>query len=270
MAVARVELPRVLAIQGDDREVVVIVLLLADAPQARHQVSRRVGRRHALVVEADQVRERRVPEDHRHRLAFAVDAVRPVKLRRHVHPALRVAPDVRVDGAGQHLFVADHPVDAGAHRQPGHTLADRHLRRPHPTWPPADQALEQPLPQLDLPLRVLAVREVPLGELDLRVRRARRVDVAQQREDRMVIRREGQLGLPPVGQLPVLRDDLGHDLGLGFEQRLFVPLREVAILPLKLGQARIGIDPYRVAPREVEPDLEVADLLGAELLVERA
>ena len=114
------------------------------------------------------------------------------------------------------------------------------------------------------------MREVPLGELDLRVRGARRIDMAQQRQDRVVIRREGQFGLPPVGQLPVLRNDLGHDLGLGFEQRLFVPLREVAVLALQVRQARVGIDPYRIAPREVEPDLEVADLLGAELLVERA
>jgi hypothetical protein len=109
------------------------------------------------------------------------------------------------------------------------------------------------------------MREVAVGKLDLRIGGARRVDVGQQREDGVVVRREGQLGLSAVGQLAVFRDDLGHDLHLGLEERFLVGLGEVAIPPLQLGQPGIRLGPGRVAPREVEPDLEVAHVLGGEL-----
>src|SRR6266567_5474254 len=91
MAVARVELPRVLAVEGDDREVVLVTLLLAYALQTTDQAARGVDGGHALVVEADRVRDLRVPEDHRERLALALDAERLVELVRGVDAAFVIA-----------------------------------------------------------------------------------------------------------------------------------------------------------------------------------
>ena len=42
VAVARVELPRVLAVQGDDREKLPVPLDIANPPEARDQITRRV------------------------------------------------------------------------------------------------------------------------------------------------------------------------------------------------------------------------------------
>ncbi len=155
--VARVELPGVLAVQGDDRQVIPVPLLLADALQAPDQVARAVDRRHALVVEADRVRDLRVAEDHRQRSVFPFHLERPVKLVGSVDAAFAVAIEVRVERARQYLLVADHPVHVGLRRQPDHALPHRHLRRPHAGRAAPHQALEQALAQLDLPLRVLAM-----------------------------------------------------------------------------------------------------------------
>ena len=228
---------------------------------------RRVDRRHPLVVETDRVRDLGVAEHHRHRLAFALDLEGPVELVGSVDAALVVAVEVRVEGACQHLLVADHPIDARLGRQADHALPHSHLRRPHAGGPALQQALEQALSHLDLALGVFAMREVVLRELDLGIGGPRRLDVDQERQDRVVVRREGQLGLAAVGQLPILRDDLLHDLHLRLEERLLVRLREIAILPLQLRQPGIGFGPCRVAPREVEPDLQVEHVLVGELRV---
>jgi hypothetical protein len=71
----------------------------------------------------------------------------------------------------------------------------------------------------------------------------------------MVVRRERQLGLAPVRELPVLGDDPLHDLHLGLEQRNLVVLGEVVVLTLQLREPRVGLGPRRIAPGEVEPDL---------------
>src|SRR4030081_2323003 len=112
MAVARIELPRVFAVESNDRQVVLVALLLADALEAPNQVARAVDRRHALIVEADRVRYRRVAKDHRERFAFALHIERAVKLVGCIYATLVVAIKVRVQGARQHLLVADHPVEA--------------------------------------------------------------------------------------------------------------------------------------------------------------
>src|SRR5438034_8867929 len=117
-----------------------------------------------------------------------------------------------VDRPRQHLRVADHPVDAGLHRQPDNALPDRHLRRPHSGRLSPHEALEEALPQLDLALRVLAMREVALWKLKLWIGGPRRVDMAQKWKDRVVVRREGELSLAAVGELPIFGDHLLHDL----------------------------------------------------------
>src|SRR5436190_2158849 len=106
------------------------------------------------------------------------------------------------------------------------------------------------------------MREMALGELDLEVGAARRVDVAYQRQDRMVVRRESKLGLPAVGELAVFRDHAPDALELCLEEDPLVLLVEVPVFALELGEAPVVLDPDGIAPRQVEPHLEVADIGG--------
>ena len=114
------------------------------------------------------------------------------------------------------------------------------------------------------------MREMALGELDLGVGAARRVDVAYQRQDRMVVRRESKLGLPAVGELAVFRDHAPDALELCLEEDPLVLLVEVPVFALELGEAPVVLDPDGIAPRQVEPHLEVADIGGRVLRVGRA
>ena len=173
-------------------------------------------------------------------------------------------------GTGQDLFVADHPVHLRLFRKPDHGFTYGHLGRPHAFRPPAEHALEQSHAELDLALGVLAMREVTLRQLDLRVGATRGVHVADQRQDRVVIRRKGELGLLALGELAIFGDDAADPLQLRGEQDALVFVGEVAILALQLRQVRIVLDPHRVAPGEVEPNLQVADIGDGELGIDRA
>src|SRR5450759_4416826 len=106
MAIAWVELPRVLAVEGDHDEEVAVALLLANSLQATDQGARRVERGHSLVVEADRVGDLRVAKNHRHALAVPGDLLGPVQVL-----VPRIAALHR---AGENLFVADHPVQPRA------------------------------------------------------------------------------------------------------------------------------------------------------------
>src|SRR5205807_8242188 len=122
-ALARVEVPRVLAVQGhDDKEVAVLALLVADAPKAVHEVADRVARRHAVVVEADQVAEQAVAEHDRDGAALALHPPRLVEELRLVQAAHAIAAGVADDGAAQAGVVAAEPRDAGWHGRGGHAL----------------------------------------------------------------------------------------------------------------------------------------------------
>jgi len=94
--------------------------------------------------------------------------------------------------------------------------------------------------------------------------------VTDQRQDRVVIRRESQLCLSAISELAVFRDDAANPLQLRSKQNRLVVFGEVAVLALELGQAWVLFDPNRIAPREVEPDLEVADVGDGELCIGRA
>ena len=93
--------------------------------------------------------------------------------------------------------------------------------------------------------------------------------MAEERKDGVVVGGERQLRLAALSQLAVLGDDLRHHLVLGLEEGELVLLGEVAVLSLQLREARLIVHPHRIAPGEVEPDLQIADLLGRELSVER-
>src|SRR5260370_15378941 len=94
--------------------------------------------------------------------------------------------------------------------------------------------------------------------------------MAEQGQDRVVVRREGELGLAALSELAVLRHDAPDALQLRREQDRLVLFYEVAVLPLQLREARVLLDPHRVAPGEVEPHLQVADVWRRELGVDGA
>ena len=85
----------------------------------------------------------------------------------------------------------------------------------------------------------------------------------------MVVRRESKLGLPAVGELAVFRDHAPDALELCLEEDPLVLLVEVPVFALELGEAPVVLDPDGIAPRQVEPHLEVADIGGRVLRVGR-
>src|SRR6266550_6132348 len=176
-----------------------------------------------------------------------------------------VAVELALQGAGKHFLVADHPIDLCLLRKPDHALPHRHLGRPHALRPPPEHALKEAHAQLDLALRVLAMREMPLRQLDLGVGAARGVDMADERKDGVVVRREGELRLPTLCKLAVLGDYGADAFELRGKKDRLVVLTEVTVLALQLRQPRVGFNPNGIAPCEVEPDLEVADVLVGEL-----
>ena len=233
VAVAGVELPGVLAVEGDGDQEVAVALLLLDPAEPAHEVADRVLRRHPIVVEADQVAEHPVPEDHRHLAALALDPVGLVeRLRRH-DPAFAIPAEAALERAGEHVFVGDHPFQPGLDGERRHGFADCHLRRPETGRPASEQPLESRHPERDLLLGVLPVREVAMGQLDAGRGSAGRVDVADQGQDRVVVGRRGELDLAGLGHLPVLWDHAPHHLQLGVEENRLVGLGEVAVLGLE-------------------------------------
>ena len=262
--VARVELPGVLAVERDGDEELALALLLLDPPEAAHEVADRVLRRHPVVVEADQVAEDLVPEDHRDLATFALDPVGLVeRLRRH-HPALAVPRQSAVKRAGEDVLVGDDPLQPGLHRERRDALADRHLGRPHADRPPTQQPLEGGEPERDLLLGVLPVGEVPVRQLDSGRGGAGGVDVADEGQDGVVVGRRRQFDLARLGHLAVLRDHAPQHLQLGGEEDALVGLGELAVLCLQGREAGVAVDPGGVAPGEVGPDLEVADVFCRE------
>src|SRR5438034_6463600 len=176
-----------------------------------------------------------------------------------------VAVELPLQRTGKHFLVADHPIDLGLLGEPDHALPHRHLGRPHALRPPPEHALEKPHAQLDLALRVLAMREVPLRQLDMRVGASRGVDVADEWKDGVVVGRKRQLRLPTLRKLAVLGDHAADTLELRGKKDRLVVLREVTVLALQLRESRVRFNPNGIAPREVEPDLEIADVLVGEL-----
>ena len=163
VAVAWVELPRILAVERHDDQEVLVALLLVDVAQPAHEVARRVKRGHPVVVEPDQVGQDLVAEDHGDLFAFTLHSVRLVEELRREDPAGGVAAEVGLQRAGEHVLVGDEPLETSLGGEAGHALADRHLRRPHAGRAPAEEALECGQAEGDLLVRVLLVREPAVG-----------------------------------------------------------------------------------------------------------
>src|SRR6185312_8420887 len=141
--------------------------------------------------------------------------------------------------------------------------ADRPLRGPTAARITAEGSLEDTKRLADVPLRPL--RTSRIGEV-LRQRHigygiARGLEVEQQRDDGMSVRRDRELTLPALGKLAIARHDGVDELTDQAEQLPPLPVRECAAL---LGQAAhecIGAA-YRLAqPGQVVPDGQIVDEL---------
>src|SRR5262249_59428656 len=106
MALARVEVPGVLAIQRDhDQEVTAVALSPPDAPKSSHEVAHRIACVHAVIVEPDQIAEQAVPEDRRHLPTPPLQAPRSVDELGALQCALVVPVEVDVDRTAKDRLV---------------------------------------------------------------------------------------------------------------------------------------------------------------------
>ena len=138
---------------------------------------------------------------------------------------------------------------------------DATLGGPHAVRRSAEQ-LRVPLARpRHLLARVLRVGEA-VGHRAVGQALAGAIAVDQQRQDRVVVGRAGQLDLSRVGQSPVLGDDRRQGALLGGVHHLFVLLAEAAAPRQELGQCRILLAERKAGPGQVEEDLEVAQVGG--------
>ncbi len=119
-----------------------------------------------------------------------------------------VAPDQAVGRAAQDLLVGRDPLDAVLGQQRDHRLADRALARPHPTRPLAESIGVALDGAADVHRRILGIPAPVRRQRHVGHRLARQGLVEEQGEDRMIIRRRGQLHLATFGQLAMQRDHL--------------------------------------------------------------
>ena len=182
-----VGLPGVLAVEYyGDHVAGGVVHEAVDVGKPRHQVARCGVGVHPRVVEAYEVREDVVAEYERDVAPARVYRVGPVE--EGVVAVARVVPPERSsERVGEYLLVGGEPVYAGLGHEAEHIHGDRALGGPHALWP----AAEGPGVELHgLPyLRrgVLGVREPLLRKLHVGHRLPRRLAVAEEREDGMVV-----------------------------------------------------------------------------------
>jgi len=167
------------------------------------------------------------------------------------------------EAAPKDFLVGREPLEAEFPQHRDDFRADGTFRRPESAWRLAEK------------LRVIVTRKLKLGACVLGMQEARRkpaarhrpsgvLAVAEQRQDRVIERRRRDLDLSPVGSGLVTTDETGQNALLASEENLLVLLGEIA--PLLFQLADFGIKPLRrvAEPREVEPDLQVAQLLFRE------
>ena len=131
MPFARIEVPGILSIEGDDhQEVALLALLVADPPEAGHEVPDRVAGRHALVLETDAVAEYVVAEDRHHRGGPTLQRPGLVEQLGTGGTPFSVPVQRAVQRPAEDVLVADEPLHSGFDGQPHHVFGDRHLRRP--------------------------------------------------------------------------------------------------------------------------------------------
>ncbi len=90
------------------------------------------------------------------------------------------------------------------------------------------------------------------------------VGIAQQRQDRVVIRRRGELDLPPGRGVAVFGDNRVQQLQLDRPQERFVLFAEVLSLGDEVAHARVVMLVLGIDPGQFLPHLQVTEIVDAE------
>src|SRR5919109_3880926 len=119
---------------------------------------------------------------------------------------------------------------------------------------------------LELLRGVLGPSEQPAWQRRMRVRAQMRIGVAYERKNRVVERRGGQFDLPPRARRGVSRDDATEQIELHLTQHGLVVFGELTSLLYELREPRIAPEPVGIHPRELVPDLQVAQIGRLEVI----
>ncbi len=117
---------------------------------------------------------------------------------------------------------------------------------------------------LDVDGGVFGIAAAVARQLDVGHRLARQLFVEQKRQDGMEVRRGRQLNLPALSEPAVQRQHLAQDFEVLVQERRLLFLREFFALVAQAAQQVVALEGERVDPGEVEPDLQVAQVVGPE------
>jgi hypothetical protein len=224
-------LPRVLAVEDDGDERILDAGVIADPGKPPHEVVD-AGVRVPVVVEAEEIGEPVVPEDDRDLRGAVPRAPRSIEERPVEHVPVAVAPERAAERVREDLLVRGHVPDAVPGEDRDDLLRDGPLRRPHTPWRPAEEPLmerDRALHLFDgvIPERARFEPEFPLEPGEPLVRGP---EVAEERQDGVVVGARRDLDLARLLEAPVHGEHAPHDLARLREDRLLLLLREPAAL----------------------------------------
>ena len=257
--------PAVLAVEDDGHESRGVVPAgVADGVQLAEEVGGGDLAGAALVVEADLVGEGVVAEDDGQLGARLGDLPGAIQQFGVADVAPAVAADLAVGRTAEDLLIRGDPPDAVPGQQRDHRLRDRPLARPHPARGRAEVLAVRRDGARDVVFGILGVAVAIRGQVDVGHRLACQPLVEQEGDDRVIEGGGRQLDLPALGELAMEGDDLAEQVALLVEEPVLLGLGVAAGLGLELGELGVLLEEDRVHPREIRPDLEVAQVAFAE------
>ena len=237
---------------------------VADGVQLAEEIARGNGAGTALVVEANLVRHGMIAEEDRQLVIALACLPGSIKQLGMADVAPAVAPDLAARRAAQNLLVGRDPLDAMLGQQWNKRLADRALAGPHsPGSGPKPRLMAFHGPA-NVKLGVVGIAFAIAGQGNVGHGLACQLLVQQQGQDGVIVRGRGQLDLSAVGQRPVQGDDSCNELELLIEQPLLLILGVMAALGLELGELGVFLEQQGMEPRQVRPDLKVAQVSRTE------
>ncbi len=169
-------------------------------------------------------------------------------------------PPLRLQSAEQNHLIRAKIFKPCFRHQRNQLRADRSLRWPKPSRLPSKNPLMSRLRLLQLRQRVLRCLQ-PLRQTHPRHRPPRHIRIHQQRQYRMIKRRRRQLHLPRIRQSPVLPQNPLQYLLMNLQHAALLLLREIPPLLDQLSQLGMLFPDCKPAPAQVEPDLQIPQIL---------
>ena len=261
VTIERIVFPGVFAIERDERH----RTRLAGLP-GRHalefadKVAHGIVAMPALVGEADQIRQLIVAE------AEAQCATRNLpgtQFGRRVGALATSALGVSAQAAAQHVAAAGGPARAVHFEQCKRTRADRAFRWPAAGGRAAEHAAEYTQALFHVPGGALFATRILRGVRKRCVgnRFARRVEVDQQRQDRVRVGRHRKLDLTALGECTVPSQESGQQIADQPQQHAPMRGSEIARVLDERGHARITPLDGLAQPGDVVPDTDIMQVL---------